>query len=176
MRIYAVLFLLVPIGLFAQDKIGTMDLPPNPKAGHCYVRCLSDSKKKAAWEDVNCALLYMQKIDLAFDEVGGTLSKKDKRLLEKKFKKLIKKGAFIQIESHYNQGRSTGQNSAIAKGKSVLVADYLINLGLNPDFLRVSVEGSNKNKTEMNYRIINSHSGFQYDEKKGFWCKSKTEK
>ncbi len=135
----------------AQNK--EIDLPPNPQSGHCYVRCqVNGSFQK--WRDVDCALVQFQKLEvLSRDE----LSKKDKKELSKVFKKFIKEGYKLQLDSYYTSSASIPDNVIESRERAITVANYLVSLGYSPELLKVNALGSTQKKTGFWYRVINTN-------------------
>lgn len=144
-------FLVVFVAKAQQKQI---DLPPNPKAGHCYVRCQVNGNFQQ-WKDVDCALVEFQKLDVL---AAKQLSQKDKKKLSREFRKFIKEGYKLQLDSYYTSSASVSDNVIESRERVILVANYLVSIGYSPDLLKVNALGPTQNKTGFWYRVINTNS------------------
>lgn len=169
-----VLFFVICCFLFsflrAQTTNYIPDLPRNPQAGHCYVRCYTADDEKGEWKDIACALVEYQELEV----LGSTtLSKGDKKILDKVFRSFIKKGYTLQLDSYYTSNKSIEENIIQSRERAITVANYLVHKGLAPEHLRVNAMGSTNEKTGFWYRAINGVSDkWKYLEKEGIWCKT----
>lgn len=87
--------LLLTIILTSQLEAQNYDLPPNPKAGKCYVKCF-DYEKKLEWKDVDCDKVIKDKKK---ERTKADLIKieQDKLKMEKYQEKLKHLGYEIEI-------------------------------------------------------------------------------
>ena len=136
-----------------------MDLPPNPKSGHCYVRCLDRGsvKQKQTWEDVDCAYIKAQKIDVRLNGSDGGLSEIDQQNLQKELKTFLAKGNIktLEITSEYGSRAVDSINIKRAIDRAVLVAEYLVSNGMDTDYLKIRAVSTQKS-IGFSYRLINS--------------------
>lgn len=61
MRLVVVLlFLFFTVGALCQST----SLPPNPKPGMCYVRCMDENNKVLFWNEIDCKLLMQSEEEI----------------------------------------------------------------------------------------------------------------
>lgn len=147
------LCLLFVLSTQAQTTNTVPDLPRNPQPGHCYVRCSSKDGTLQEWKDVECALVAFQKLEVL---ESNTLSKRDKKNLEKIFRKFIKEGYRLQLDSYYTSSRSTEENVILSRERAITVANYLVGLGYTPELIKVNALGPTQRKNGFYYRVINA--------------------
>lgn len=140
------------ITLVCNGQNDLTDLPKNPKLGHCYVRCHLAEKEMSKWKDVDCALIDFQKLNILS---GDSLTIKDKKRLDKIFKKFIKEGYKLQLDSYYTSSNDIGDDVIASRERAIKVANYLVTIGYNPQLIKVSALGPTQNKTGFWYRVIN---------------------
>lgn len=153
MKIYTVLLMtILTTSLYAQ----TYDLPPNAEHGKCYIKCFNEDKKKIKWEELDCALIHYQKLDVSLENPDQPFSKKDVRMLNRKLVPYIKKGYKLQIRSHYVSNAPDSVNVKISSQRAIAVGNYLIEQGMDPALLFINSLGSSEaKKIEIEYRVVN---------------------
>ncbi|WP_379978157.1 OmpA family protein [Dokdonia ponticola] len=152
MKIYVVLLVaMLTTSVYAQ----TYDLPPNPEPGKCYVKCFNENKKKIKWEDIDCALVNYQKLDVSLENPDQPLSKRDLKIINRKLVPYIKKGYRLQIQSHYVSNAPDSINVKISSQRAIAVGNYLVERGMNPALLFINSLGSAEaKKSEIEYRVV----------------------
>lgn len=157
--------------LYAQKSKNRLgDLPSNPQAGHCYVKCFSPDGEKGEWKDIDCLLINYQKLDVIPAE---ELSKQDKKTLDKVFKTFIKNEYILQLDSYYTSSMSIEDNVILSRERAITIANYLMSKGMAPQYLRINALGPSNMKTGFWYRAINGNSDkWKYLEKEGIWYKT----
>lgn len=153
MKIYIVLLVaMLTTSVYAQ----TYDVPPNPEPGKCYIKCFNEDKKKIKWEDIDCALVNYQKLDVSLENPDQPLSKKDLRILNRKLVPYIQKGYRLQIRSHYVSNAPDSIHVKISSQRAIAVGNYLVEQGMDPALLFINSLGSSKaKKIEIEYRVVN---------------------
>jgi len=153
MKIYVVLLVtMLATSVYAQSN----DLPPNPESGKCYIKCFNDNKKNIKWEDIDCALVNYQKLDVSLENPDQPLSKKDLKMINKKLVPYVKKGYRLQIRSHYVSNAPDSINVKISSQRAIAVGNYLVEQGMDPALLFINSLGSSKaKKIEIEYRVVN---------------------
>lgn len=132
------------------------DLPSNPEPGKCYVKCYSDTKKKTKWDEIHCALVNYQTLKVAIENPEKELSKKDIKVIDKELVPFIKKGYKLHIRSHYTSSAPDSIQVKMSSQRAILIGNYLVKKGMDPDLLLINSLGSSKaKKIEIEYRIIN---------------------
>ena len=141
------------VTVYAQN----IDLPPNPEAGECYVKCFNKKKEKIKWREINCALLSFQTLDVTIYDINQGLSDSDILTIETTLIPFVKEGYTVHLQSHYVSKESESNNLETATERAVLIGNYLIKKGMNPEFLIVNSFGDSKSdKTSVEYRIVNA--------------------
>lgn len=153
MKIYVVILVaMLTTSVYAQ----TYDLPPNPEPGKCYVKCFNENKKKIKWEELDCALVDYQKLDVSLEHPDQSLSKKDVRILNRKLVPYIEKGYKLQIRSHYVSNATDSINVTVSSQRAIAVGNYLVEKGMSPALLSINSLGSSEaDKTKIEYRVVN---------------------
>lgn len=108
----------------AQTPNAINDLPANLSPGDCYVRCYKDEGEKVDWKAIDCVLINYQKLAV-FQK--NELSKSDKKTLDKIFKKFIRKGYTLQLDSYFTSSNSIEYNVNKSRSRAITVANYLVN-------------------------------------------------
>ncbi len=133
----------------AQDS---RDLPKNPQPGHCYVRCQGKDDAMEEWKDIECALVEHQKLSVLTND---ELSSRDKKTLDKTFQKFINEGYKLHIQSFFTSVASTEDNIIMSRERVITVANYLVEIGYDPDLIVVNALGPTEKKMGFWYRAIN---------------------
>lgn len=134
----------------------SVDLPPNPEAGKCYVKCFNEKKEKIKWREINCALLNFQTLNVTINDIDQGLSKSDIQTIEATLIPFVKEEYTVHLQSHYVSKESESNNLKTATERAVLIGNYLIKKGMNPELLIVNSYGDSKSdKTNIEYRIVN---------------------
>ena len=135
------------------------DLPPNPKAGHCYVRCFDTKQEiqKVIWKDVDCFLVRPEKLAIKLNGMGRDMSLEDMKYLKKELKPFLKKEniMILEIISSYGSDATKAVNTSKATERAVLVAEYLVTLGMNKDYLKIRTISTEKD-TGFSYRALSA--------------------
>jgi len=153
MKIYIVLLVtMLTTSVYAQSY----DVPSNPEPGKCYIKCFKKDKKKIKWEDIDCAFVNYQKLDVSLEDPDQPLSKKDLKIINKKLVPYIQKGYRLQIQSHYVSSAPDSINVKISSQRAIAVGNYLVEQGMDPALLLINSLGSSKaKKSEIEYRVVN---------------------
>lgn len=138
----------------AQTANTMPDLPPNPQAGQCYIKCFPGGGTKGEWKNIDCVLIEHQKLEVLSTSV---LSRRDKKTLDKVLKRFIKNGYTLQLDSYYTSSKSIEDNLILSRERAITVANYLVEKGLSPNDLKVNVMGQTDQKTGFWYRAINGN-------------------
>lgn len=135
------------------------DLPPNPKAGHCYVRCFDTKQEiqKVIWKDVDCFLVRPEKLAIKLNGMGRDMSLEDMKYLKKELKPFLQKEniMILEIISSYGSDATKAVNTSKATERAVLVAEYLVTLGMNKDYLKIRTISTEK-YTGFSYRALSA--------------------
>ena len=150
LNIFCFLFVL---SIQAQNTNTILDLPSNARPGHCYVRCTEKDGTMQEWRDVECALVEFQKLEVLKSDM---LSKRDMKNLEKIFRKFIKEGYRLQLDSYFTSSLSTDENVILSRERAITVANYLVGLGYAPELIKVNALGPTQRKNGFYYRVINA--------------------
>lgn len=131
------------------------DLPSNPESGKCYVKCSPEGKEKVKWDEIHCALIDYQKLEVTLENPDQVLSKKDIRVIDRRLVPFIEKGYKVQIKSHYVSSAPDSINVKMSSQRAIAIGNYLVEKGIDPDLLLINSLGSSaSNKIEIEYRVI----------------------
>lgn len=152
----------ISVYLHAQTVIindrGNIDLPPNPKSGHCYVKCKLEKrgKVKTKWEDVDCAYVKTQKLNIKLNGSRDELSENDKRIIKKTFKEYYREGNIktLEIISDFGSAASDAVNQKRAVDRGLILTNYLVSLGMKEDYLKLRAVSTEK-AIGFSFRLIN---------------------
>ncbi|SFI75813.1 OmpA family protein [Olleya namhaensis] len=103
--------------------VQAQDMPSNPKAGKCYVRCLSEDNKISDWEELNCDLMSFQELKLE-NIKSGAFSENDKKNI-KSVLKLLDRNLNVEIRSHFDSNGTEDYNIEQSKKTAKLLLNYL---------------------------------------------------
>lgn len=184
MRSVFVFLFLIPFFVFSQN----VDLPRNPEPGKCYMRCKVENGL-TAWKAVDCKLTkYYNELPITFDVSSDSLSEKDKKVINRKLVKLLKKGYKLEIAVNYDSKTTDSINAIRSLERAGVLAKYLVSQEIDPDLLWIRGFGNSqakkrckentnctkiyKENSKIGYKVTGYiGEGYFYDEEKELWCK-----
>lgn len=172
------------------------DLPKNPQPGKCYVRCIQDNVLD--WKTIPCDLLSKSnELSIHITPNTETISKRDKKTIDRKIVKLIKKEYVVLIEVHHDSPISATVNKELSNKKAQLIAEYFDSLDIPKEMVWINYLGNSKAKNKcvnntldcnklyrengkITYKVVSAGKPikghrYMYNENTGtyYWLKSK---
>ncbi|MBU2939751.1 OmpA family protein [Lacinutrix sp. C3R15] len=191
-KIITCLFFIFSANCLSQNN----NLPKNPQPGKCYIRCINEGVLD--WKTISCDLLSKNN-ELSINITPNTeeISKRDKKIIDRKIVKLIKKDFVVLIEVHHDSKKSDIINKDISNKKAQLISAYLEGLDIPKEMVWINYFGNAKAKnkcvnntsncdklylenSKITYKVVSAGEPtkghkYMYNENTGtyYWLKSK---
>ncbi|MDO6596118.1 hypothetical protein Q4512_04270 [Oceanihabitans sp. 2_MG-2023] len=122
-------------------------LPVNPQLGKCYVKCHAEDILD--WKIISCDLLLKDnKLPISITSKTEVISNRDKKIIDKKIVKLIKKEFVVLIEVHHDSHENEGVNMKASNKKAQIILEYLDGLDIPKEMVWVNYFGNTKAKNK----------------------------